>query len=98
MAKLIIKEYLTANNISNNELARRLGVRRNAVRRYLPNPKDPKKRLADIRFSSLEKIAFALECGVKDLIDDEKYEKRTTKRKRSKEKTTKGGLKMKRKK
>lgn len=97
MAKLKIEEYLAANNISKNELARRLGVRDNAVRRYFPNEANPQKAPFDPLFSSLTRIATALGCGVKDLIDDEEYEKKVKPKKR-KQNHMKGKPKMKRRK
>ena len=94
MAKLKIEEYLAKNGISKNELARRLGVRDNAVRRYFPNEAYPQKAPFDPLFSSLARIAAALECGVKDLIDDEEYEKKVKPRSR-KQNLMKGEPKMK---
>lgn len=61
--KIALKSLLIKNNISQYELAKRLNIEPNRISKMIKPEFNP-------TFSTLSKIAEALDCQIKDLIEE----------------------------
>lgn len=66
MVRLILDQYLDKNHITRYELAKRTGIRFHIIDRYYKNQV--------MRYDSdlLDRICFALDCDISDIIEYKK--------------------------